>query len=202
MAYSLHDGERIIKTARAALELHLSSTNFNAKLLERYISDLYDNAALFVTLEHYPTGTPRGSAGYTKPEHPLHSAVVAAVVAATQDTRYVPVSHMEFEHLIIEVSILSKLGRITAKTSTTIPKSILPGVDGLYIEYGYHSATFLPELQIRNGWSSEETLDELCVAAGLQPHIWKSGSAKLYKFTTQRFREITPRGHVEEIITE
>jgi uncharacterized protein (TIGR00296 family) len=202
MPYSINDGERMIKAARAAVELHLSTTKFNIKSVERYMSDLYENAAVFVTLEHFPTGTPRGSSGYVKAEQPLHQAVVNAAVASTEDMRYVPVSHLEFEHLIVEVSLLSQLERITSRTKASVSKAIMLGRHGLHIEYGYHSATFLPQFIIANGWSVEEALDELCIAAGLKEHLWKSGSVKLFKFTTQRFREISPRGPVEEITTE
>lgn len=198
----MHDGERIVKAARAAVELHLTVTNFNSKLVERHISDLDGNAAVFVSLEHYPTNITRGSAGFANAEHPMHHAVVAAAVAATQDTRYVPVSHLEFEHLVVEVSILSAMERLSGKGKGAVAKGIVIGKHGLHVEYGYHSSTFLPGFIVSNGWGAEEALDELCIAAGLGGHVWKSPGAKLFTFTTQRFREITPRGPVEEITTE
>ncbi len=200
--YSISDGERIVKAARAAVELHLTSRIFNSKMIERYISDLYEKTALFVTLEHYPTNTSRGSGGSTKATQPLHLAVVNAAVAATEDKRFVPVSHLEFEHLLVEVSILSGLERITVKSENAIMKKIALGKHGLYIEYGYHSAVLLPEVPVKNAWGRGEALNNLCKNAGLGEHVWKTGTAKLYLFTTQRFREMTPRGAIDEILTE
>ena len=192
----------MVKAARAAIELHLSSRSFNSKLIERYISDLDEDEAVFVSLQHYPTNTPRGSAGFSKASQPLHQAVVISAIAATEDMRYVPVSHLEFEHLVIEVSILSKFEGINGKSPAAIARGISIGVNGLRIEYGYHSATFLPQLPMANGWDARESLDELCIAAGLKDHMWKAGNARLFRFTTQRFRELTPRGPIEEILTE
>ena len=200
--YSMSDGERIVKAARYAIELHLTSPSFNSKIVERYISDLDENAAVFVTLEHYPTNTPRGNSGSAAPLHPMHQAVVDAAVAATSDKRFVPVSHMEFEHLVVEVSILSSLERLTGKSKGAIERGFTVGRHGLHLTYGYHNATVLPETPVKNGWSSTEALDQLCITAGLSTHVWRTGSVKIYRFTTQRFRETTPRGPIEEITTE
>ena len=195
--YSLQEGERIVKAARAAIELHLGTHNFDSSIVRRELGPFTEKAGEFVNIEHYPTGTPRGRHGSPNPSEPLHTTIVdSAIAAATSGREHVPVSHLEFDHILIEVTIISELEQLP-KSLASARRQIRPGVNGLYLEYGYHNAVLLP--QEWHGSTIDKQLAALFARAGLPEHHLKLGTAKLYKFTAQVFRELTPRGPVEEM---
>ncbi len=202
MEYSIEQGSKLVKAARNSIELYLTTYNFDRKILEKTITEHDNINGVFVTIEHYPTRTLRGCMGFAEPKEKLSKALIdAAIAAAAEDSRFVPVSHMEFEHMVVEVSILDKPKLIIASTEAAIKNSIKIGRDGLILKYGYHEAILLPNVPIENNWTKEKYLDNLCIKAGLKEHVWKTGQAKLYAFTTQIFREKEPRGEVEEVKT-
>ncbi|MGC8623294.1 MAG: TIGR00296 family protein [Candidatus Micrarchaeia archaeon] len=198
-SYSVEEGEELVKAARYAIELFLKSPYFDRKIIYKKIEKFKDMSGAFVTLEHYPTGTLRGCIGFPLAIKPLYEAVVdAAISAATEDPRFVPLSHVELAEITIEVSILSKMERITGKPEE-IKEQVKVGRDGLFIEYGYYSGLLLPIVAVEEGWNSEEFLDNVCMKAGLPTHTWQRSDVSLYRFTTQIFREIKPEDGVEEI---
>ncbi len=200
MSYTHEQGSKLVKASRHAIELYLTVQNFDRKIVENTIKEFNTHTSVFVTIEHYPTRTLRGCVGFIEPKEPLNKAVIdAAISAAAEDSRFVPVSHLEFEHMVIEVSILGERKPILSSSETVIKNSIKLGTDGLVIKYGYHEAVLLPNVPVENGWTKEKYLDNLCIKAGLKEHIWRTSQAKLYKFTAQSFREKEPRGEVEEI---
>ncbi len=196
--YLLHDGERLVKAARNSIELYLGTHHFDPMVVESSIRDLKEKDGVFVILEHYPTSTPRGVSGAVKSSAPICAFLpTAAIAAATEDRGMVPVSHLEFEHLIVEVSVLSQLEPIATHAESATLRAIRSH-HGLYLEYGYHTGLLLPGTPAKHGWSTEQTLDALCARAGVPAHAWRLGTAKLYTFTAQTFREKEPRGPVEE----
>jgi len=105
---------------------------------------------------------------------------------------------MEFEHIIITVSVLSRLERIRVKGDARIKREIIIGKDGLIVQSGYRSALLLPSAPLENGWTKEEFLENLCMKAGLENHAWRHSNVILQKFRSQVFRETSPGGLVEE----
>ncbi|MCL5675178.1 MAG: TIGR00296 family protein [Candidatus Marsarchaeota archaeon] len=201
--YDMNDGIALVRSARNAIELHQTMANFRNEVIERQISRFDDEMGVFVTIEHYPTRTLRGRMGFPTPHNTLkHMLVEAAISAATEDPRFVPVSHMEFDEMLIEINLLSKPELIESRKIADIKNSIKVGRDGLMIKYGYNSSLILPAVAIEKQWSAEEFLRNVCVDAGLPEHAWKNRSARLYRFRSQAFREFSPRGPVEEIIFE
>lgn len=201
-SYSLRDGERLVKAARQAIELQILSPRFKPEMVDRYLEDFHEERGVYVTIEHYPTGVMRGSMGFSSPLPIKHSLVDAAIAAASDDPRFVSVSHMEFEHMVVEVSILSRSIRIKAKKAEEIKREIELGKDGLMIESGYQRAVILPKLPLQNGWGKDELLENLCTAADLPKHCWKNPGVKLQKFSCQVFRESAPGGSVEEVLPD
>ena len=200
MNYTLAEGNRLVKAARYSIELFLRSPNFNRAHVEDAVRGLDAKEGVFVTIEHYPTMELRGCIGFPNPVGPLNSSVVdAAIAAATEDPRFVPVSHMELEDIIIEVSILSKMEPINGSTPEGIKRKIKISRDGLFLEYGYYSGLLLPIVAVQERWNAEEFLENLCLKAGLAKHMWRQNGIQLYKFTTQIFREKEPSGAVEEV---
>lgn len=198
--YSLGDGERLVKAARQAIELNLLSPRFRREMLGRYLDGFDANEGVFVTLEHYVTGEPRGSMGVVSQELPLGSALIdAAVFAATNDPVHIPVSHQELEHVVVRVSVLTDMKQIKAKTEQSLKREIKPGTNGLSITSGFHGAVMLPWETPGQRRNAEDILSSLCEKAGLQGNAWRSQGVELYKFHAQTFKELYPGDSVEEI---
>ncbi|VVB76698.1 Uncharacterised protein [uncultured archaeon] len=200
--YSLHEGELLVKAARNAIEIFVGSAEFRREAVEKGIEELDQKHGVFVTIYHYPTRTLRGCIGFTEATEPVKRMIVdAAIAAATEDPRFVPVSHLEFDHITIEVSVLSKAERM-AGSPDEIKDQIKIGRDGLVIDYGYHRGLLLPAVPVEEGWGAEEFLDNLCTKAGLKQHVWKQRGVALSRFSTQVFAEAEPRGRVRELRLE
>ncbi|MDE1851733.1 MAG: TIGR00296 family protein [Candidatus Micrarchaeota archaeon] len=199
-AYSIKQGEELVKAARHAIELCATTPKFDERIIEKSIEGFKESKGIFITIEHYPTRAVRGSIGITNPIAPVSKSLVeAAVSAAIDDPGYVPVSHQELDDITVGVSVLSKPERIRGKTQDSIKRQVKVGRDGLIIKYGYHEGVLLPIVPIEQRWNKEQFLDNLCASANLPLHVWKTQDAVLYRFTAQLFRELSPRGPIEEI---
>ncbi len=201
--YSLEEGAKLVKAARHAVELYISTREFRNDVVEKTLPEFTQKHGIFVTIYHYPTKTLRGCIGF--PEGGIGEMrkliVEAAIAAATEDPRFVPVSHLEFEHTVIEISVLSKMERIRGNAEQ-VKKQVRVGRYGLVIAYGYHKGLLLPIVPVEQRWSVPTFLNEVCVKAGLPEHTWTQGVAELYKFSSQVFREKEPGGAVEEVRLE
>ncbi len=148
------------------------------------ISDerLQQKQGAFVTL--YKNGLLRGCIGLIEPsDKPLWQVVRdMAIAAASQDTRFSPVSKGELASLRLEVSVLS------VPRSIDDWRKIVLGRDGVIIQKGNRSGVFLPQVATETGWSLEEFLAQLCwQKAGLAPDDYKSKEVELEVFTAQVF---------------
>jgi uncharacterized protein (TIGR00296 family) len=200
--YSLEEGEELVRAARNAIELSIISQNLDKEIIEKKLNKFDQKHGVFVTIYHYPTRTLRGCIGFMEGIGPIKRLIVdAAIGAAAEDPRFVPISHLEFEHMIIEVSILSKTERIIGEPQE-IKEQVKIGRDGLVIEYGYHKGLLLPIVAVDQRWYPEEFLENVCIKAGLPDHMWKQHDIFLYRFSTQVFREVEPRGKIEEVRLE
>jgi AmmeMemoRadiSam system protein A len=133
---------------------------------------------VFTTL--YLQGKLRGCVGYVVPVLPLHRAVFeTARAAASQDSRFSPVTGDEVRDLQVSLSVLSPLQPIA-------PVQVEIGRHGLVVTSGTRRGLLLPQVPVEHGWSREEFLEQTCRKAGLPPHAWQSG-AKLESFTAEVF---------------
>jgi hypothetical protein len=197
--YSLSEGELLVKAARNAIEIYLTSSNFRREAAERSLAGFAGRHGVFVTIYHYPTRTLRGCIGFTEGVKRIGELIVdAAISAATEDPRFVPLSHLELEHVTIEVSVLSEAARITGNP-TEIRNQVTVGKDGLIVSYGYHRGLLLPVVAVEQGWGAEEFLDNTCIKAGMEKRMWQRPGISIYKFSTQIFAETEPRGKIREI---
>ncbi len=199
--YSLEEGRELVWTARHVIEALTTLPNFNKKIAEERLAHFKGRHGVFVTIEHYPTKALRGCIGFTEPIAPMSSMLVeAAIAAASEDPRFVPVSHRELEHITIEVSVLTEPAPIAGGTEASILRRVKVGRDGLMVRYGYSTGLLLPIVAVEEKWNARQFLDNVCIKAGIHEHAWKTGQAKIYRFTTQVFTEREPRGVVEEVI--
>ncbi|MGH8670930.1 MAG: AmmeMemoRadiSam system protein A [Burkholderiales bacterium] len=131
---------------------------------------LAEPAACFVTLHKH--GELRGCVGSLEAHRPLGDDVRAnALAAAFSDPRFTPLGVDEFEHISIEVSVLSPSERIEFINEREALTKLRPFVDGVILEYGRARGTFLPQVW-RDLPEPSEFLAHLKLKAGLRPDFW------------------------------
>ncbi|MCX6348636.1 MAG: AmmeMemoRadiSam system protein B, partial [Candidatus Aureabacteria bacterium] len=171
--------KRLLTIAREALNAVL-----NGKPLPNTGADdaeLQSRRGMFVTLTKY--GDLRGCMGHFDQDVPLYElAARQAVVSATEDPRFPPVSPAELKDLAIEISVLS----IPQKVASC--NDIVVGTHGVILRKGFRGATFLPQVAPEQGWDRDEMLTQLSLKAGLSPDAWKEG-ASFQVYTAQVFGE-------------
>lgn len=196
MAFSLSEGEFLVKNARRAIEQYLrEKRTVRLDADEKFKKKL----GVFVTLETYPGKELRGCIGYPYPTEPLMSALAnSAVSAAVHDPRFPAVSEKELKSLVIEVTVLGEPEPIELKDRKKMPSEIIIGKHGLIIEYGPFSGLLLPQVATEYKWSAKEFLSQVCWKAGLSPDMWLDKNARVSRFWGQLFAEESPGGKVIE----
>ncbi len=129
--------------------------------------------ASFVTLTQ--EGELRGCIGSIEACRPLFEDVTEnARAAAFHDPRFSPLAETELERTRIEVSLLSPLQFLSARSETEALSQIRPHIDGLVLECARHRATFLPQV-----WDAlpdgQDFLSRLKMKAGLPADFWSDG---------------------------
>jgi len=194
MAFSPKDGEFLVKTARKAIESHLSGKE---RAVPKVDEKFRKKVGVFVTLESYPKKELRGCIGYPYPTEPLINALTnAAVSAAAHDPRFPAVTEKEFARTVVEITVLTEPKLIGG--GKELAKKIIIGKHGLIIEYGPFSGLLLPQVATEYKWSVEEFLAETCWKAGLSPDMWLDKNARVFSFEGQIFAEESPDGKVVE----
>jgi AmmeMemoRadiSam system protein A len=87
----------------------------------------------------------------------------------------------------VEVSVLSKAEPMHFKDETDALAQLRPGIDGVILEYGWHRATFLPQV-----WDqlpdAHEFLAHLKRKAGLAPDFWAE-DIRLARYGVEKYKE-------------
>lgn len=197
---SIDEGVFLVRLARKAVESYLREgevvkppPDTPTKLLLKGMS--------FVTIRKLVSGNYelRGCIGYLQPIEPLVNNVVnAAIAAAVEDPRFIPMSEEELSSVIFEVSVLSPPKALISK-GWDLVHEVEVGVDGLVVEYGINKGLLLPEVPIEYCWDGETFLSETCLKAGLPPDCWLHPAVKIWKFTAAVFKELAPYGDVVKV---
>ncbi|MDX8408148.1 MAG: AmmeMemoRadiSam system protein A [Mariprofundaceae bacterium] len=150
------------------------------------LSWLQADAATFVTLTKQ--GDLRGCIGTLEACRPLIDDLRAnAVAAAFHDPRFSPLKKSEFDEVRVEVSVLSELEPMHAKSEAIACSKLVPHRDGLVFKYGSHKATFLPQV-----WDqlpdAQTFLAHLKQKAGLAADFWHP-EVLLYRYQVSKYRE-------------
>jgi uncharacterized protein (TIGR00296 family) len=191
--YSDADGRRLLKAARTAIRLCVIYSNFDRREVANSIKDFDAGHGIFVTIKHSGTGELRGCVGFPQGSRKLCEALVdAAVAAALEDDRFIPVSEEELGHISIEVSILTEPKRIKVTTIASARRNIVIGRHGLMVEYGFKRGLLLPSVPVEEQIGLVGYLEAVCIKAGMGGDAWKRGDVKLYTFETQTFEEHDP----------
>ncbi|MDY6986236.1 MAG: TIGR00296 family protein [Candidatus Thermoplasmatota archaeon] len=201
----LKDGEKIVEYARAAVESYVNGESRNSilKRAEQELQELVEERGVFVTISTFPEKELRGCIGYPEPVYPLNKALaLSTIAAATEDPRFPPVSPSELNHIVFEVTILTKPQKIEYNKPEELPERIKVGRDGLIAEKGYYRGLLLPQVPVEWGWDAEEFLSQTCWKAGLPKNEWKKGAVSFYKFEGEIFAEKEVKGRIERITPE
>jgi AmmeMemoRadiSam system protein A len=135
--------------------------------------------AAFVTLMAH--GELRACMG-TAVSAALPNAVAeAAVSAALRDPRFSPLEAAELRSIRVEISVLGSFAELSD------PVELLPGVDGVLVERGWHRGLLLPEVASRMGWDGPELLAAACHKAGLPDDAWRDPGTRVLVFRTVHF---------------
>ena len=197
--YSLNQGKELVRAAHNAIELYLKNPFFKKELIEDSLSGFNDKHGVFVTVNYYPTDALRGCVGFPYPSMPIKRALIdAAIAAAFDDPRFVPLSHRELDEITVEVSVLSDPVEVKGTARQRL-KSIVVGRDGTIIEYGMYSGLLLPIVAVQEGWNAKQLLEQTCLKAGIPEEYWMQPKVKLYKYAAQVFRESEPNGPIIEV---
>lgn len=134
-------GTLLLARARGALTRYLGDSDAampNHPALEAL-------GATFVTLTS--AGELRGCIGSIYARRTIAEDIAFnAIAAATRDTRFTPVTASDLAHIKVEVSLLSEPQELDFKDETTLLSKLRPGIDGVMLYAGAHSATFLPQV--------------------------------------------------------
>ena len=139
---------------------------------------LKEPRGVFTTI--YRHGELRGCVGYVLPVSPLsHAVIETARAAASQDTRFVPVTADEVQDLRVSISVLSPLRPIQ-------PEEVEIGKHGLVVSMGGRRGLLLPQVPVEHGWDRVTFLEQTCRKAGLFSDACNAG-ATLQSFTAEVF---------------
>lgn len=133
-----------------------------------------------------------GCIGHVEPIEPLARDVAhLAWSAAFADPRLPSLEWSDQSALTIEISVLSPLAPIAARSYGQLIDHLEPGVDGLVIRADRRQGVFLPSV-----WEqlpdADAFLDQLLRKAGLGPGSWPNGM-QAFRFDATKYRRTGPR---------
>lgn len=144
-------------------------------------------AAAFVTI--HERDELRGCIGLMRYDVPLWLNVRdAAVAAALDDPRFLPVGEAELPALELEVSVLEP------PIAIGDPAAFVAGRHGIVVERGAHRALLLPQVATEQGWDEAAMLSAVCRKANLPADAWRDPSTRLFVFESRCFGERDLRG--------
>jgi uncharacterized protein len=193
---TLREGTQLVKLARTAVVSFIK----NKKIIN-FTNNSNRRAGVFVTIYHVNNMNSeknlRGCIGYVFPPQNIYDSVIAAAInAATEDPRFIAISEKELDHLIFEVSVLSKPALIQVENTDVSLGNIVIGKDGLILESRYGSGLFLPQVPVEQKWNIREYITNLCFKAGAPSDAWLLPDSKLYTFSSLIFREKLPNREI------
>jgi AmmeMemoRadiSam system protein A len=137
----------------------------------------------------------RGCIGRIFPQESLYQAVIRlAKAAATEDSRFPPVTAKELGELRVEISVLTVPKRLEFSSPQDLLAQLRPGIDGVVLELGANQATYLP--QVWEQLPEKQTfLEELCRKAGLSESAWRDPETKVLVYQVEAFHEPEEQKH-------
>ena len=176
-------GSTLLGIARGTIDSRLRG---HADYQHEGLPWLQQAGASFVTLTM--RGALRGCIGSLQAAQALGRDVADnALGAAFRDPRFQPLTREEWQHVSVEVSLLSAPKPIRFADEPDLLAQIRPGEDGLILEHAGRRATFLPQV-----WESlpqkAQFLGELVRKAGL-PADTRLARCRLHRYTVAKWKE-------------
>jgi len=196
---TVEDMKNGVRYARYTVEKVL-----NGHTLESVIEELKnklpkDEIGAFTTIKTYPQKALRGCIGVPEPIYPMYKVVpYTAYSSAFGDPRFPPLAKEELDHVVFEVSYLTKPRLLEVTDPSEYLEKIKIGKHGIIVERGFFKGLFLPQVAIEQNWGPEEFLTECCLKAGLSPDSWLLKDTKIYVFEAKVFEETSPKGEIIE----
>ncbi len=142
--------------------------------------------AVFVTLTE--AGRLRGCIGSLEAHRSLGEDLEQnARAAAFNDPRFPPLTPAELPRAHVEISVLTPATPLAFRDESDALAQLRPGVDGVILEYGWHRATFLPQV-----WEQLPEprlfMSHLKQKAGLSGDFWDK-AVRLSRYGVEKFKE-------------
>ena len=191
---TVNHGKELIFLARQAILSKLNNKDFS--IPKNYREKYSLQAGCFVTLKKM--NELRGCMGFPESGMQLAEAVKeAATKAAFNDPRFPPLDTPEFNMISIEVSVLTPPKIILVRNPEEYLREVVVGRDGIIIKGVWEYGLLLPQVAIEYRWDAKTFLENACLKAGLQPDAWYDfNKCVVYKFQSQVFSEVSPKGEV------
>ena len=191
---TLSQGKKAIEFSRSILLATVSKKTFPIEDLPAIFNEKH---GVFTTLHSYPSKQLRGCIGIPEPIMSLKNALIESTQSVTRDPRFPLLQEKEIDHVIVEITILTKPEIINSKKNEIID-SIIIGRDGLIIEQGFYKGLLLPQVPVEQHWNAQTFIEHTCLKAGLPKNAWSNEETIIKKFTGQIFSEEKPYGAIKE----
>lgn len=170
---SAQEEAALLAVARLAIESHFDSSR-RGELAQAIASMPLAERELgcFVTLQK--RGSLRGCIGMLEAQAPLAETLPQlARAAAFEDRRFPPLSHHEWSHTHLSLSLIGPMQAIPAHSRSALLAALAAGEEGLWLTGGGRRATFLPSVW-RELPSPDDFLDQLLRKGGWPMGHWPS----------------------------
>lgn len=179
--------KKLLVIARQTIESVVISRKLPPLDPQELTPNLSAPGAAFVTLTI--GGELRGCIGSLQAFRPLVEDVREhAVDAALHDYRFTPVTSDEVPLLEIEISHLSKPEPLPYSSPEVLPNILKPNIDGVVLQDGALSATFLPQV-----WEQlprpADFLSHLCQKMGAPSDLWRRKVLRVSIYHVDEFHE-------------
>ena len=126
----------------------------------------------------------RGCVGFILSDKPLIETIKdAALYAAFEDHRFMPLKENELDNIKIEISILSEPFPMNGYDDIVI------GRHGLILEERGRRGLLLPQVPVEHKMDRDSYLDAICEKTGFPPGYWRNKQLKMSLFTADVFGE-------------
>lgn len=174
--------QAVLRTAATSIEAKLGLVEATPPEVADTCGAPGEPRASFVTLTI--EGELRGCCGTLEPMRSLLLDVWSnAQASAFRDPRFPPLTAREWHRSSLEVSLLTPCERIAVSTEQQLLLELVPGRDGLVLEWRGMRATFLPKVW-EHVTGPHDFLHRLKEKAGLRADFW-APDVRVWRYETE-----------------
>jgi len=172
---TMEEKKVLLKIARKTITDYIKNDTLCSIDSTQISSSLKMPCGAFVSL--HKNNNLRGCIGSFSQNEPLYEVInKMSLASALNDTRFSPVKSDELDEIVIEISVLTPMKKITSIDEVELGKT------GIYIKKGGRSGTFLPQVATQTNWSKEEFLGHCSRdKAGIGWDGWKTAEVFIYE---------------------